>query len=132
MPRFWRLLFLVELPLVGGTVLFALVAPAEFAREAFGIGALDGPETTLLFSYVSVVATAVLWFYARLLLGRDIHIPTFRRYQEALLAGDVGIVAIWSWALSAGTVGGAAPVAGLALALFWGLVRLVFLFRVRG
>lgn len=122
---------MAELPLVAGTVAFALAAPERFAREAFGIEAFEPAVHTLLLSYTSVVATAVGLFYARLLLARSVHLPTFRHYQEALLLGDVGIVALWSWALATRAVSGPAPITGMTLALAWGAVRVVFLARVR-
>lgn len=129
-PAMWWYLFVLELPLVFGEVVYTLAAPAAFARSAFGIAALDAATHTLLLSYLSVVATAVGWFYARLLLAPRIHLPTFRRYQEALLLGDAGIVLLWSWSLSVGAISGPSPIAGLVIATFWGAVRIVFLRRV--
>jgi hypothetical protein len=130
-PRGWWCLFVVELPLIAGTIVYLLAAPRAFALGAFGIEQLDAPVHTLLLSYASVVATAVGWFYGRLLLAPRIDLPTFRRYQEALLLGDLGVAAIWSWSLAVGAAHGAAPIAGLVMATFWGAIRVVFLFRVR-
>lgn len=130
-PRAWWRLFAVELPLVAGTVGYAVAAPRSFAAAAFGIEHLDAHVHTLLLSYASVVATAVGWFYGRLLFAPRIDLPTFRRYQEALLIGDVGVVALWSWSLAVGAAHGPSPIGGIAMATFWGAVRVVFLRRVR-
>ncbi|MDB4928761.1 MAG: hypothetical protein JWM10_1245 [Myxococcaceae bacterium] len=132
LPAAWRKLFLLELPLVLGTVVFGVLAPRRFLSDAFGLRAADGPTLTLHFSYLGVVGTMVFWFYARLLLAADFHLPTFRRYQEALLLGDVAVVVTWTHAMSSAARVWGGAVAGIALASVWGAVRLVFLLRGPG
>ena len=105
------------------------MAPDEFLRSVYSFDEVVPPARALLVSYSGVVATLVFWFYARLLLSPTVHMPTFRSYQEALLLGDVWIVATWGYGLATGTEATVTGVVGTGLAAFWGLVRVVFLLR---
>jgi len=129
-PNWWKI-FLLELPIVATTVIYALAASEEFASSAFSITAYTPAINTLLASYLSVIGTMVGWFYARILLASSIHIPTFRRYQEALLLGDIGVVAIWTLALSNGAPQTASAFGGIAMATLWGCIRVIYLVRTQ-
>lgn len=131
LPPAWRRLFGLEIPLVAGTVLYWLLTPEAFVADALGL--LDPrPEVlVLLFSYVSVTTSMVLWLYARLLARPAVHWPTFRLYQEALLVGDVGVVLTWGWALAAAPIPRGPALASMAMATLWGCVRLAFLWTAR-
>lgn len=131
LPSIWWKIFLLELPLIAGTVLYALFAPAMFAGTVFGIVDYTPAVGTLTASYASVIGTMVGWFYARILLASSIHLPTFRRYQEALLLGDIGIIAIWALALANGAQQTASAYGGIAMAALWGGVRIVYLIQSR-
>ncbi len=129
-PNWWKI-FLLELPLIAGTVLYALVASEKFARSTFGITEYMPAIGTLMASYASVIATMVGWFYARMLFAPSIHLPTFRRYQEALLLGDIGVIAIWTAALSNGAAQTASVYGGIGMATLWGCIRVIYLLRTR-
>lgn len=131
LPLFWRVFFIVELPLVGGTVGYWLLAPGDYLSQTLGIEAASPEVVHLLWLYAGVVASLVFWFYLRLLASARIHLRTFRLYQEALLVGDVWIVAVGALMLR-GAVGDPTMAAvQIGMATFWGLVRVVFLRKVR-
>lgn len=124
----WRRLLSVELPLMLGTVAFAAVAPARFVEAAFGIKAAGEALRPLVYSYCGVVFT-LTWIYARLLFAPRFELASFRRFQEALLVGDVVIVASWSWNIAETGAASAAALGGIGLAAAWGAARVVFLRR---
>lgn len=128
-PRGWWRTFCVELPLVGGTVVFWLARPDVFLRDSVGIAAPGDPERYLLRLYAGVVATLVFWFYGRVLLAERIDVPTFRRLQESLLLGDVAIVALGVGAWGQLPVAPAMLAAQIGMATFWGLARVAYLLR---
>ena len=129
MTRFWRRLFSVELPLMGGTAVFALAAPDAFVKAAFGLPSADGGVFPLLLSYVGLIV-ALLWLYGRFLFAGDFHLPSFRRFQECLLVGDVVLVFGWPAGLGDGPIP-APAIAGMAMAFVWGTIRATYLVRSR-
>lgn len=129
LPRAWKTTFWLEIPIVGLTVIYWFMSPSAFLADTFGIEAASTNQVLVLYSYASVVATMVFWFYLRLLLQQKVHLPTFRLYQEALFIGDVGIVAIWFYGWWFEHLATAPALGGLGMALFWGSVRLLFLRR---
>jgi len=130
-PRGWWLLFCTELPLVAGTLVYWVVAPDAFLTESIGIAAPGAPERYLLHLYGGVVGTLVLWFYGRVLLAPRLHLPTFRRLQEALGIGDVVIVGLGLQAWGALDAAPAMLAAQIGMAGLWGMVRVAFLIKVR-
>lgn len=131
LPRRWRMLFLVEVPIVAATVLYWMLSPDAFLTQTFGIADPSDGARGLLYSYAGVTATTVMWFYARLLLAPAVHVPTFRRYQEALLLGDVWIVVAWGAALVAGGTPRGPALAGIGMATLWGTIRSIYLVRTQ-
>ena len=130
MTPFWRRLFAVELPLMGGTAIFALAAPDAFVKAAFGLPSADGGVLPLLLSYVGLIV-ALAWLYGRLLFASEFHRPSFRRFQECLLVGDVVLAVGWPAALAGQ---GALPppaLAGMGMAIVWGTIRATYLVRTR-
>jgi hypothetical protein len=130
LPRFWRRLFFVELPLTLGTVIYWLLQPLDYLHRTLGPAASE-QDVPLLMLYAGVVFTLVFWFYARLLLRPTVHLPTFRLYQEALLLGDAWIVAAGAWILTKGLGPPDTTGAAMAMASVWGVLRVIFLTRVR-
>jgi hypothetical protein len=130
LPRGWRLLFAVELPLVAGTLLYWLAAPDDYLETAIGVSSPGAPERLLLRLYAGTVGALVFGFYAWLLAQRRLHLPSFYAFQWALAAGDLAIIAasLGYWA-SAG--GRAALALQIAMAALWGALRVAFLLTRR-
>lgn len=128
--RGWWRLFAVELPIVAGSVGYWLVAPEAFLRDAFGLEAQ--PACVLLvWQYAASVASMVLWLYARLLFAPSLNLAAFWLYQEALLVGDVGVVAVMATGLARGQLPQATATAALGMAVLWGGIRAVWLWKNR-
>lgn len=127
LPRIWRILFLLELPLVAATVAWWLLQPRGYLDATLGPGA--GGAVPLVYLYAGVVFTTVVYFYARVLLRPEVHLPTFRAYQEALLLGDVWIVVVGLWTLAQGVGTPEVAFASIAMATLWGTLRGVYLLR---
>lgn len=126
----WWRLFAVELPIVAGTVGYWLVAPEAFLRDAFGLQAQPA-SVLLVWQYAASVASMVLWLYGRLLFARTLNLAAFWLYQEALLVGDVGVVAVMTAGLVRGLLPQATAGAALGMALLWGAIRGVWLWQNR-
>ena len=129
-PSRWRNLFRVELPLVAGTVVYFVVSPESYLADVLGIAAPDTGTVDLLLLYAGSVGSLVFWTYARLLFLPDPHLPSFRAFQEGLLIGDLEVVGV-SLQMLAERGPTAALGAQLAMATAWGVLRGVFLLRVR-
>ncbi len=130
LPRFWRWLFLIEIPLTAVTLAIWIVQPHVYLHDMIGITAPQDAELFLLRLYAGSVTSLVLSFYFWLLLKPTVHLPTFRVYQICLGIGDVFVVAAslayWSTArIQPGLI------LQIVLALFWGSLRIVFLIRTR-
>src|SRR5690349_18867925 len=93
LPRAWRIVFAIELPLVLGTVVFWTVAPRAYLADTVGIASPGAADVLLLRLYAGTVASLVFGFYAWMLSRRAVHVPTFRAFQVCLGLGDVFIVA---------------------------------------
>ncbi|MFN7145318.1 MAG: hypothetical protein ACK4YP_16210 [Myxococcota bacterium] len=131
LPRAWRGLFALEIPLVGGTVLYWLLLPEAFLADALGLTDVRPEVLVLLFSYVSATVSSVVWLYARLLARPTVHWPTFRLYQEALLVGDVGVVFTWAYGLATAPIPRGPALVSIVMAIVWGAVRVAFLRTAR-
>ena len=131
LPRSWRVTFVVELPLVLGTLAFWLAAPATYLRDTVGIAAPGAAEILLLRLYAGTVGSLVFGFYAWLLAQKAVHVATFRAFQASLGLGDVAIVlaslAAWSDSERHDMLG-----IQIGMATLWGIIRLVFLIRRPG
>ncbi len=134
LPRRWRILFLLELPLIFGTVGYWLLAPLDYLERALGSDPVANAHAVpLLLAHAGVVFSMVGWLYARLLLAPTVHVRSFRRVQEALLVGDLWIV-VSALALAPAQYDPqvrATSATAAALALGWGIVRSVYLLRSR-
>lgn len=126
----WWRLFAVELPIVAGTVGYWLVAPEAFLRDAFGLAAQPA-SALFVWQYAASVASMVLWLYGRLLFARTLNLAAFWLYQEALLVGDVGVVAVMTAGLLRGLLPTGTAAAALGMALLWGTIRGVWLWQHR-
>lgn len=130
LPRGWWWTFIIELPLVAGTLVYWFAAPGAYLESTLGV--TPSPQTTyLLHLYGGTVGSLVFYFYARVLLFRPIELRTFRYLQEGLLLGDVAIVVLGLANLDAAGVVPSMAWTQIGVAGFWGLVRVVFLVRVR-
>lgn len=125
----WWRLFAVELPIVAASTLYWLLAPETFLRDAFALHA-EPASALLVWQYAASVASMVLWLYGRLLFAPTLHLPTFRLYQEALLVGDVGIVAVTAIGLAQGILPTMA-FAALGMATLWGAIRGFWIWQTR-
>jgi hypothetical protein len=129
-PRPWRIVFSVEIPICLGTCLLWLLAPAEYLGGFLGERPHDVADYLLLQQSTAVVFSMFVYFYGRVLLSRRVDLRTFRYLQEAMALGDV-IVLVESWAAHAYL----APrpdmlFAQVAMAALWLGVRVLFLIRV--
>jgi hypothetical protein len=129
-PRPWRIVFSVEIPICLGTCLLWLLAPAEYLGGLLGKRPHDVADYLLLQQSTAVVFSMFVYFYGRVLLGRRVDLRTFRYLQEAMALGDV-IVLVATWAAHAYL----APrpdmlFAQAAMAAVWLGVRVLFLIRV--
>ncbi len=131
LPRAWRLVFAVEIPLVAGTVVYWLVAPATYLHDAVGVAAPRPPDVLLLRLYAGSVASLALVFYTWLLAQPRVHQATFRAFQVCLGVGDAAIVAA-SLAYWAAASDRRLLAAQLGMAAFWGMVRAVFVVQRGG
>ncbi len=129
LPRFWRRLFLVELPLVLSALGLWLAAPTTYLRDTVGIAQPGPPEVLLLRLYAGTVGSLVLGFYGWLLLQRSVHLPTFRAFQVCLGVGDLAIFAagVAHWPA---TDRHDLLAVQMGMAALWGVVRSVYVLRV--
>jgi hypothetical protein len=93
MSRTWRAVFWLEVAICAATSLSWIVAPEPFLRGAIGIEAPDLRHHLVLLLGANVVLCAYVYLYARLLLERPFPRAAFRRLQEAMALGDVGMLA---------------------------------------
>jgi hypothetical protein len=128
-PASWWWLFLVELPLVAGTLVYWIVAPGDYLESTLGV-APSVQTTYLLHLYAGTVGSLALYFYARVLLSRPIELRTFRYLQEGFLIGDVAIVGLGLANLGVEGLDPGKVWAQITLAAVWGAIRVVFLARV--
>lgn len=131
LPPAWPRTFAVEIPLVGGTLVYWILQPRAFLADALGLTDAGIPVLALLYFYASATASLVFWFYARLLWRPAVHWPTFRLYQEALLVGDVALVLAWIYALTQAPIPRGPGLASVGMATLWGAVRVGFLRTAR-
>ncbi len=128
LPRRWRAVFSLELPLVAITLALWLAAPETYLRDTVGIAQPGAAEVLLLRLYAGTVASLVFGFYAWMLAQSRVHGPTFRAFQVCLGVGDVALVAAslahWSHAAQHTMLA-----TQIAMATLWGVVRTVFLLR---
>ena len=130
LPRPWRAIFALEIPLTVVVVVIWIATPATYLKETLDLTA--GPtELLLLRLYAGIVGSLVIGFYTWLLAQKAVHMPTFRAFQVSLGAGDVAIIAasVLAWPPQ--------PTHGMLFlqigtAAFWGIVRAVFWLRTRG
>jgi len=127
LPRLWRGIFWVEVPITLGSVAYWLAAPDTFLEQLLGAGDHSAAHG-LLYMYAGVVASLVGWLYVRFLLQPDLHLPSFRLFQEALLLGDVWIVAHVLVTLPSAGPPLQTAIAASSMAGFWGLVRAIYLY----
>lgn len=128
LPRIWRAIFWVEIPLTLGAVIFWLFSPDVFLAQLLGENsAANQHAKPLLYSYAGVVFSLVLWMYTRLLLQKEVHIYSFCLFQEALLVGDIWIVINTLLNLPDAPVPLHNATLAMALATFWGGVRSIYL-----
>jgi hypothetical protein len=130
LPRFWRGLFFIEIPLVAFTLALWVFQPDTYLHDAIGITTPGEAERFLLRLSAGTVASLILAFYGWLLIQPTVHLPTFRAYQVCLGIGDVFIIAasLMYWPANQQHD---ALIAQIAMACFWGLIRIIFLIRTR-
>ncbi len=126
----WWRVFALELPIVAATCAYWLFDPRGFLGSLYGLDPAPPGAVGLLYSYAASVGSMVLWLYARLLFAPTIDRLAFRRYQEALLVGDVGVVAATL------ALGQLQPLSGdgfaaLGMATLWGSIRGFWLLQGR-
>src|SRR5262249_15262092 len=90
--RFWRRLFLVEIPICVATSAYWALAPADFVTRTFGVAAVDGAHLALVRQLAGVVFSLLAWTYGRWLLSGSVELRPFRFLQEGLALGDVFLV----------------------------------------
>jgi hypothetical protein len=133
LPRRWRRVFAIELPLTAGACLYWTVAAPAHLETLFGPGTASPAALILLAQLAAVVFSLVVWFYGRWLLGRgDIQLRPFRYLQEGFAIGDVILIAVAAHCLWTGAGTPAPWLAQAGMAGLWLAVRVVFLVRERG
>jgi len=128
----WRKVFWVEVPITLAVFGYWLVAPDAYLAMSLGNDAAANLHARpLLHAYAGVVFSMVAWLYARFLLAKALHLPSFRLFQQALLIGDVWIVLQAVVAPPSDPTALQSAITAAGIAGFWGVVRSVWLFQVR-
>jgi hypothetical protein len=90
--RGWYAIFWVEVAICAATALSWIAAPEPFLRAVMGIESPDLRDHMVLLLGANTVLCAYVYLYARLLADRPFNRHAFRRLQEAMALGDVGIL----------------------------------------
>jgi len=122
------MLFWIEVPLSLGAVAYWTFAPTTFLEQAIGgSDQLKAHAVPVLRGYAGVVFSMVAWLYVRFLCERRLDVRSFCLFQEALLIGDVWIVATQATHMPVDAALRSNAWLTCALAGFWGIVRLAYL-----
>jgi hypothetical protein len=128
LPRRWRTVFAIELPLTAGACLYWTLAAPRHLEAMFGPGTASPAALTVLAQLTAVVFSLVVWFYGRWLLGRgEVQLRPFRYLQEGFAIGDVVLIAVAAHCLRTGAGTPALWIAQLGMAGLWLAVRVLFL-----
>ena len=133
-PRFWKILFTVEIALCIATAAYWVTLPEDYALGLFGLREIDLGHRMLLQQNAAVLAFAYGWFYARLLYSRRFDLRIFRFLQEALALGDIYLIGagIYLYRVSRLPASGAMALAQAVMAAVWLGARIVFIIRHGG
>lgn len=129
--RSWRRVFLLEIPICAGSVLYWVGLPDVALRTIHGLDAPDPVHASLLAQLGFVVLAVFVWFYARWLLSGRVALRPFRYFQEGASLSDALLI----WAAFDGLAREALMLLpGLAqatMATLWLGIRVVFLVSTR-
>src|SRR5262245_49444642 len=127
LPNRWRWLFLVEVPICFGTAAYWLMAPEHFLQMTFSARSADAVHAALVVQLAGVLFSILVWTYGRWLLSGRVELRPFRMFQEGLALGDVFLVAeAIGFERRTPALNGQ-----IAMASFWLVVRLFFLWSTR-
>lgn len=128
LPRTWRAVFLIEIPICVATAVYWIFGGAHYVRETWALSA-DAGHLGLLRMQAGVLLSILVWFYGRWLIAGVRDLAAFRFFQEGLALGDVFILVGAAFAVARGEVSSKMGLAQAGPAALWLVVRVVFLLR---